>query len=80
MQLTVKSTQVTRYVKLARYVKLSVYEHDRTKGAQRIQVVSILLHEAKPVLELFCLRLVEVVMCKSVLLKEEVWERRWHTK
>jgi len=28
------------------------------KVAWRIQVLSILLHEAKPVLELFCLRLV----------------------
>jgi len=44
------------------------------KVAQRIPVVSILLHEAKPVLELVCLRLVEVVTCKSVVLKEEVWE------
>jgi len=50
------------------------------KVAQRIQVVSILLHEAKPVLELFCLHSVEMVMCKSVVLKEEVWECRSHTK
>jgi len=82
-----KSTKVTRYVKLARYVKLSVYEHDRAQGAQRIQVVSILLlHEAIPVLGLFCLHLntiaelVELVMRKSVVLKKEAWECRSHTK
>jgi len=34
MQLIRKSTLVTRYVKLARYVTLSVHKHDR---AQRIQ-------------------------------------------
>jgi len=32
MQLTQKSTLVTRYVKLARYVKLSVYKHDRAQS------------------------------------------------
>jgi len=39
----------------------------RPKLAKRIQVVSILLHEATPVLELFCFirtQLVEVVMCQ----------------
>jgi len=30
-----------RYVKLASYVKLSVYKHDRAQSAQRIQVVSL---------------------------------------
>jgi len=32
MQLTRKSTYVMRYVKLARYVKLSVYKHDRAQS------------------------------------------------
>ena len=32
MHLTQKSTLVTRYVKLARYVKLSVYKHDRAQS------------------------------------------------
>jgi len=39
-----------KYLGYARYVKLSVYKHDR---AQRIQVVSTLLHEAKSMLGLF---------------------------
>ena len=53
MQLSRKSIQVTRYVKFARYVKLSVYKHDidRAQSAkwhnhEYIQVVSILLHES----------------------------------
>jgi len=32
MQLTYKSSWVTWYVKLARYVKLSVYEHDKVQS------------------------------------------------
>ena len=40
---------------MSRHVKLSLYKHDRAKVAQHIQVVSILLHEAKLLLGLFCL-------------------------
>jgi len=53
------------------------------KVAQRIQVVSILLHEAKPVLGLFCLHLNaiggsgHVQECSA---KNEVWECCYHTK
>jgi len=32
MQLTHKSTLVTRYIKLARYVKLFAYEYDRDES------------------------------------------------
>jgi len=46
---------VTRYVKLVTQVKLCVYKHDRAKVTQHIQLVSILLHETKLVLGLFCL-------------------------
>ena len=46
-----------QYVKLARYVKLSVCKHDRAKVVQLIHVVSTLLHEEKPMLGLFCLHL-----------------------
>jgi len=43
-------------VKLARYVKLSVYKHDSAQsGIMHSGSVSILLHEAKPALGLFCL-------------------------
>ena len=35
MQLARKNTSVTRYLKRARYVKLSVYKHDRAQNAFR---------------------------------------------
>jgi len=34
-----------------------LFKHDWAQSTQRIQVVSILLHEAKAMLELFCLQL-----------------------
>jgi len=57
-----------RYVKLAIHVKLSVYKHDRAKVAQHLQVVSILLHEAKLVLGLFFLHLNSVILIPFPLL------------
>jgi len=57
MQLTRKSILVMRYVKLAREVMSNVLFIGMTgpKVAKRIQVVPILLHEAKPVPGLFFL-------------------------
>jgi len=50
---TATSTWGARYVKLAIYVKHSVYEHDRAQSGTTPSDMSILLHEAKPVLGLF---------------------------
>jgi len=65
---------------MSNYLFMSMPE---PKVAQRIKVVSILLHEAKPVLRLFCLHLNtigwsgQVQECRA---KKEVWERCSNTK
>ena len=54
-----------------------------SKVAQRIQAVSILLHGQNLCWDYFAFiwtQSVEVVMCKSVVLQKEVWERHSHTK
>jgi len=49
--------KVLRLRDMSRHVKLSFSKHDRPKVAQHIQVVSILLREAKLLLGLFCFHL-----------------------
>jgi len=80
MQLTRKSTYV------AWYVKLSV-EAWQGQSAQRTQVVSILLHEAKAMLGLFCLQLNTVGWSGHVTstIRRGIWlgellEMSWSTK
>ena len=76
MQLTLKSTYVTRFVKLARYVIFSVYEHDdRAQSGTTHSSSVIVLHEAKPVLGLFCLTMqkrenTKYMLCITITLSD----------